>query len=127
MDDGPGSPTESGCLQGSGRRPETPSPAVDQPGLLRPRDVLAERRQDLVALAERHGLHDPRLFGSVARGTDHPGSDIDLLVRVPRGTGLLSIAAFALEAEQILGMHVDVVTEGAIRADHPILAEAVAL
>lgn len=37
-------------------------------------------RKDILALADLYGLSNIRLFGSVASGTDGPGSDVDLLV-----------------------------------------------
>ena len=44
------------------------------------KDSVLSHRADILALAERHGVTNVRLFGSVARGTDGPGSDIDLLI-----------------------------------------------
>ena len=38
-----------------------------------------------------------RVFGSVANGLDHEGSDIDLLVDLPDGTSLLRIAGLQLD------------------------------
>ncbi|WP_370287768.1 helix-turn-helix domain-containing protein [Nocardioides sp.] len=93
----------------------------------RPGEALATHRTALIALAARHGLTQMRVFGSVRHGSDAPGSDVDLLVAAAPGTGLVSVAAFALAAEDLLGVPVDVVTEGALRPDHPIRLEALAL
>jgi predicted nucleotidyltransferase/DNA-binding XRE family transcriptional regulator len=92
-----------------------------------PHEVLTAHRDELVALAEQYGLTNVRLFGSVQRGEDGPRSDIDLLVSVRPRTGLLTIAAFAREAEELLGAPVDVVSEGGLRPGHKILMTAVAL
>lgn len=92
-----------------------------------PHDALVARRTDLVSLASRYGLSNVRVFGSAARRTDGPGSDLDLLVTRSPGTGLLTVAAFAAEAGELLGVEVDVVTDGGLRADHEILATAVAV
>lgn len=92
-----------------------------------PHDALAAHRAGLLNLAERYGLSDIRVFGSAARGTDRPGSDLDILVTRSPGTGLLTLAAFAAEAGELLGVEVDVVTEGGLRADHKILATAIAV
>lgn len=67
-----------------------------------------------------------RVFGSVARGLDREGSDLDLLVDVPEGTSLLHIVGLQLEIQDALGVKVDLCTE---RELHPelkarILAEA---
>lgn len=90
-----------------------------------PHDALAAHRDDLVALAARYGLSNVRVFGSAARHSDVPGSDLDILVTRSAGTGLLSVAAFAGEATDLLGVEVDVVTDGGLRADHEILMTAI--
>lgn len=92
-----------------------------------PRDALAARRADLVSLAGRYGFDNVRVFGSAARGTDGPGSDLDILVTRSPGTGLLTVAAFAADASDLLGVEVDVVTDGGLSAGHEILATAVAV
>lgn len=92
-----------------------------------PREVLAAHRDELVSLAGRYGFANVRVFGSAARGTDIPGSDLDILVTRSPGTGLLTVATFAAEASDLLGVEVDVVTDGGLRADHEILATAVAV
>lgn len=67
------------------------------------------------ALARRHHLRNLRVFGSVARGEDRVGSDLDLLVDGVSGrTTYFDIAAFKLAAEALLGVAVDVRTLGAI-------------
>jgi len=80
-------------------------------------------------LAAARGARKLRVFGSVARGEDHEGSDIDLLIAMPLGTSLLQIVGLQQEIEDALGMRVDLCTE---RELHPtlrprILAEARAL
>lgn len=92
-----------------------------------PHEALGAHRDELVALGERYGLTQMRVFGSVRRKADGHDSDIDLLVTVRPKTGLLSVAAFAREAEALLGVRVDVVSESGLRPGHPILDEATAL
>ncbi|SDB79984.1 hypothetical protein GA0111570_101258 [Raineyella antarctica] len=92
-----------------------------------PHDALAAHRDELVALASSYGLSDVRVFGSAVRGTDRPGSDLDILVTRSPGTGLMTLAAFAERASELLGVEVDVVTDGGLPADHEILATAVAV
>jgi predicted nucleotidyltransferase len=50
------------------------------------------------------------VFGSLARGEETPGSDIDLLVDLEPGRTLLDLAAFRREAQGILGIPVDAAT-----------------
>jgi len=91
-----------------------------------PSHALAAKRADILALAAARGVSRVRNFGSVARGEDREGSDVDLLVDVPAGTSLLHIVGLQLEIEDALGVKVDLCTE---RELHPalrsrILAEA---
>lgn len=91
-----------------------------------PREALERHRDELKAIAARYGLSNVRVFGSVAEGTDTAHSDLDILVTRADEVGLLAIAEFTLAAEQLLGVPVDVVTDGGLPADHPILRSAVA-
>lgn len=92
-----------------------------------PHDALANHRHELTDLASRYGLSNVRVFGSAACGTDRPGSDLDILVTRSLGVGLLTIAAFAAAASELLGVEVDVVTDGGLRPDHEILTTAIAV
>ncbi|MBM3554839.1 MAG: nucleotidyltransferase [Alphaproteobacteria bacterium] len=81
----------------------------------KPSRALAPHGARLRALARRHHLRNLRVFGSVARGEDRVGSDLDLLVDGVSGrTTYFDIAAFKLAAEALLGVAVDVRTLGAI-------------
>ncbi|WP_255140316.1 nucleotidyltransferase family protein [Synechococcus sp. Lug-A] len=46
-------------------------------------------------------------FGSVARGLDRPGSDLDLLVDLEQGHSLLEVIALQQELESQLNCRVD--------------------
>jgi uncharacterized protein len=76
--------------------------------------------------ASKHGLSGVRLFGSVARGEDHPGSDIDLLVDPTPETGLFDLFAFASDVEELLGGNIRVDVSSARSITRPVL-EALAL
>lgn len=93
----------------------------------RPHEVLEAKRSELLEIAARYQMTNVRLFGSASRHTDTRDSDIDLLITPPPKIGLMTIAAFALELEGLLGVKVDIVTEGALGVDHPIRREAVAV
>ena len=73
--------------------------------------LLLKHREELLALAERRGLHNVRVFGSMVRGDYHDGSDVDLLVDAPPGTSALALCGLSIDAEQILVRPADVVTE----------------
>jgi len=69
-------------------------------------------------IVARNRGRDPRLFGSVARGEDRPGSDLDLLVDLDGSASLFDLARMHLELEELLGIRVDVLDEGGLRDKH---------
>ena len=73
--------------------------------------LLKEKRQAIMALADKHGAHSVRVFGSIARGDSSPGSDVDLLVKMEEGRSLLDLSAMVLDLKELLGVNVDVVSE----------------
>ena len=81
------------------------------------RDRVAAKRRQIQEVAARHGAHNVRLFGSVARGGESFGSDIDLLVTLDRGRTLFDIARLEEELEALLGCPVDVATDGELAGD----------
>jgi len=92
-------------------------------------DLLKSRREEILRIAAKHGAHNVRVFGSVARGEADSQSDIDLLVEFKRGTTLLGHAALVQELEDLLGVKVDVVSERGLRdrVRERVLREAVAI
>lgn len=90
--------------------------------------VLRERGT-IRDLAEAHGAHNPRLFGSIARGTAGLDSDVDLLVDLEPGRTLFDLAALRAELERLLGASVDVVPAAGLEGDarDEILADTLAL
>lgn len=97
---------------------------------MRPSIALEHHRAELLALSSRHRLAGVRVFGSVARGEDGEGSDLDLLVdAVPDVTTLFDLAALRLDAERLLGVRVDVRTVADIHETRRerVLREAVPL
>ena len=94
----------------------------------RPSVLLARHRQEILRLAARNQAGNVRIFGSVARGEDTPDSDIDLLVSFQPGASLLDQAGLIADLEDLLGRHVDVVSDRALTdRDARIRAEQVAL
>lgn len=96
--------------------------------LRRPSQVLEARRDEIRDLIGAAGMRDARVIGSVAHGEDSPTSDLDLLVRVPDGTGMFAFAQLREDLEDLLGIPVDLVSEGGLTPRHAgVLAEAVPL
>lgn len=68
---------------------------------------LRQRRQRVLDVAARYGVTNVRVFGSVARGEDGPGSDVDLMVDLPPRIGLFALMALEREISEVLGAPVD--------------------
>lgn len=84
---------------------------------------LIERHRDqLLALAERRGATRLRVFGSMQRGDAAADSDVDLLVTLRPGVSALALGGLLMDAQELLGRPVDVVTESSL---HPALRERV--
>lgn len=83
---------------------------------MRPSEALAANRDALRAIAARHRVQNVRVFGSVLHQDDIEGSDLDLLVDPTPQTTLMDIAAIQVEAEQVLGIQVDVLTPKSLPA-----------
>lgn len=81
---------------------------------MKPSEALKAHRGELRRLTARFGVLHPRVFGSVAAGTDAEDSDLDLLVDPTPSTTLLTIAGLQNEAEQLLGVKVDVQTPNSL-------------
>jgi len=77
----------------------------------------------------RYGLSNARVFGSVARREEGPESDVDLLVDVPEGVGLVTLGRCQAELEVLLGATVDLVPASDLKPGvaAAVLAEAVPL
>ena len=93
------------------------------------RELLREKREDILRIAREYGAYNVRIFGSVARGDDDDQSDIDLLVDMERGRSLMSLAGLLVDLEELLECQVDVVPEDSLREriKSRVLQEAVPL
>lgn len=74
-------------------------------------EKLRTKKEELLALAERHGAKNLRVFGSVARGDSRPGSDVDFLVDMEEGRTYFDLIDLWLDMQNVLGKKVDVLTE----------------
>jgi len=76
-------------------------------------DIL-KHREAIIAVAKQYGAEDVRIFGSVARGDATEDSDVDFLVRFEPGRSLFDQGGLLMDLRELLGMKVDVVSEGAL-------------
>ena len=58
----------------------------------------------------------------MARGDAGAGSDVDILVELPKGASLLDLAGLKIELERGLGNEIDVITYNSL---YPLLKERI--
>jgi predicted nucleotidyltransferase len=68
-------------------------------------------------LSQRFGVNRLALFGSMARGSATPNSDIDILVSFNAPTTSSNYFGVQFYLEDLFGCHVDLVTEKALRSE----------
>jgi uncharacterized protein len=76
--------------------------------------VIEALRGVLPELRERFGVQQVWLFGSFARGEDKPDSDVNVLVELPPGATLFTLARIKRSLEEVLKRDVDVGTSGGL-------------
>jgi uncharacterized protein len=71
-------------------------------------ELLAEKREEILAIAAKHGAYNVRVFGSVARGEARSDSDVDFLVEIEQGRNLFDRVALIQDLQDLLRRKVDV-------------------
>ena len=94
---------------------------------MRPSEALNLHRTRIREIALSHRVSGVRVFGSVLRGDDVVGSDLDLLVEPTPQTTLMDIGAIRFELKKLLELEVDVLTPNGLPAKFRdrVLREAV--
>lgn len=77
--------------------------------------LVAAHRGEMLDVLRRHGVTNPEVFGSTARGDDHEGSDVDVLVDFPPGTSIIDIIGIKHELEDLLGVPVDLIPRSGLK------------
>lgn len=87
-------------------------------------DELKSRVPDF---CRRYGITRLEVFGSVARGDAHAGSDIDMLVTFRPGIQLgLDFFSIQDELEELLGSRVDLLTRRSVEcSDNPLRRQSI--
>ena len=90
--------------------------------------ALRSKRREILRIAASHGASNVRLFGSVARQTSGPDSDVDMLVDIEPGRTMVDYVRLWGDLEELLGTRADVVSAAALTdRDEDIRADAVPL
>jgi uncharacterized protein len=93
---------------------------------MKPSVALNTHRSAIRDIVKAHRASNARVFGSVLRGEDVEGSDLDILIDLTDDTSLMDVAAIKVEMEKLLGVRVDVLSPGALpdKFRGEVLAEA---
>lgn len=75
---------------------------------------ITDIQQKLTPVFQAFQIKHAAVFGSAARGDEHAGSDVDILVVLGKPMGLISYSRLVNEIEARLGRRADVVTEGGL-------------
>ncbi|MDO9087330.1 MAG: nucleotidyltransferase domain-containing protein [Anaerolineaceae bacterium] len=71
-------------------------------------------KPQLKRLARKYGIKKLYVFGSIARGESQIQSDVDFLVEMEAESSLFGVGGFGYEAQQLLGIQVDVVPKSVL-------------
>jgi predicted nucleotidyltransferase len=74
-------------------------------------EIIGNHKDQILALAAKHGAYNIRVFGSVAQGTADETSDIDFLVDLEDGRSLFDLGGLLMDLQNLLQRQVDVLTE----------------
>ena len=91
--------------------------------------IITNNRTKILDLARKHGIHNVRIFGSMAKGSATLSSDVDLLVDLDEGYDLFDLGACLMDLQDLLHRKIDMVTQDALhpRIREKIIREAVPL
>jgi uncharacterized protein len=79
--------------------------------------ILDRLRAEAPALREKYRLESLAVFGSMARGDDREGSDVDILVTFEGGADFDRFMGLKLDLEDLFGRRVDLGTHDTLRPD----------
>jgi predicted nucleotidyltransferase len=84
---------------------------------VRPSRLLEQRRDEVADVFARYPVMKAWIFGSVARGDDHPDSDLDLLIELEPDASVVDILGLDEDVSAVLGCPVDVVTTSELKSN----------
>jgi hypothetical protein len=93
----------------------SPAPASDLSGEMA--TTLRRHRLEILRFARLAGVSNVRIFGSVARGENRIGSDIDLLVDFDISKGLIPIVVLKQQIESLINIPIDVAPVGLLKPE----------
>ncbi|MBL8134687.1 MAG: nucleotidyltransferase family protein [Anaerolineae bacterium] len=78
-------------------------------------EIIGDKRDAVLKLAEQYGATNVRVFGSVARGEAREDSDVDFLVEFRAGSSLFEVVGLWVRLKELLGREVDLSTDRTLK------------
>jgi len=76
---------------------------------------LQNHRDEIYKIADKYGISNIRIFGSVARGEETQNSDIDMLVTISKHKGMaFDLVRFEREFSEKFQKKTDVISENGV-------------
>jgi len=75
---------------------------------------LKQIKETVIPIFEQYGIRQAGVFGSYARGDEHPGSDIDFLIHLGKPIDLVQFIRLKAQLQDALGKRIDLVTDDTI-------------
>ncbi len=79
--------------------------------------ILDRLNAEAPALKRKYGVKSLAVFGSIARGDDHEGSDVDILVTFEGPATFRNFMGLKLDLEDLFGRKVDLGTPNTLRPE----------
>jgi hypothetical protein len=79
--------------------------------------ILDRLNAQAPGLRRKYGVKSLALFGSMARGDDHEGSDVDVLVTFEGKATFDNFMGLKLDLEELFGRSVDLLTPKCLRPE----------
>ena len=76
----------------------------------------------IILVLKKYDIKKAGIFGSYARGEQNKGSDIDILIKLPKNMSLLDLSGLKIELEKNLNKKVDLISYKYI---HPYLKDKI--
>jgi predicted nucleotidyltransferase len=77
-------------------------------------EIIQDKKEQIIALAAKHGALNIRVFGSVANGIIDKNSNIDFLVNMEKGRCLFDLGGLLVDLQQLFERNVNVVAENSL-------------
>lgn len=82
--------------------------------------TIEEIKEKVTPILKEGGVIRSALFGSVVRGEDTEGSDVDILIEAPEDMGMFEFVALERRLSEAINKKVDLVT---YRSLHPLIKD----